>query len=248
LPALPLQDRTQRRGRSLADELGRRLEEEIRAQRWRPGERLPTEAEIVQAYGVSRSVVREAVSKLQAGGVVETRHGVGTFVLAPRPATQPFGINPGEIEAALDVMAMLELRISVETEAAGLAAQRHTDEQMADIHAAAKALHDATAEGRHDVDADLRLHLAIARATGNRYFVDILGHLGRTMFPRSRVDSPRIAMEDPQAYSQRVQREHEEIVSAIARREAEAARAAMRMHLVNSRERVRRAQEATSVI
>lgn len=241
MPALPLEARPPRRARSLADELCRRLEDEIRAQRWKPGERLPTEAEIVQAYGVSRSVVREAVSKLQAGGVVETRHGVGTFVLAPRPA-QTFGIHPGEAEAALDVLAMLELRISVETESAGLAAQRRTAEQLADIQQAAQSLHDASAAGRHDVEDDLRLHLAIARATGNRYFVDILSHLGLALFPRFRVDSPRIAMEDPQAYRQRVQREHEEIVSAIARGEAEAARAAMRMHLVNSRERVRKAK------
>jgi GntR family transcriptional repressor for pyruvate dehydrogenase complex len=73
--------------------------------------------------------VREALSKLQAGGLVETLHGVGTFVLQPR-AGGVFRLDPGEIAASVDVLAVLELRISLETESAGLAASRRTDEQL----------------------------------------------------------------------------------------------------------------------
>jgi DNA-binding FadR family transcriptional regulator len=233
---------TRRRGRSLAHDLVDSLAAELRAERWRPGDKLPTESEIMKAWGVSRTVVREALSRLQAAGVVETRHGIGTFVLAPT-VEQGFRIDPAELATAVDVLAVLELRISLETESAGLAAQRRTEEQLREIAAALEALENASTQG-DAVAPDLRFHTAIAAATGNRYFADIMGHLGATLIPRARINSPRIAMEDLPQYLRRVNREHEEIYQAIARRDPESARAAMRLHLTNSRERLRRAQEA----
>lgn len=236
-----------RRGRSLAQELVEGLGAQVRSQALRPGDKLPTESEIMQAWGVSRTVVREALSRLQAAGLVETRHGIGTFVLPPRPGGG-FGIDPGELATAVDVMAVLELRISLETESAGLAALRRTDEQLRDIRAALDAL-EANASGEGDtVSPDLRFHMLIAAATGNRYFADIMAHLGATLIPRARINSPRVAMEDLPQYLRRVNREHEEIYEAIARRDPESARAAMRLHLTNSRERLRRAQEAAAQI
>jgi hypothetical protein len=74
-----------RRSRSLAHELVEGIGAQIQGQALKPGDKLPTESAIMQAYGVSRTVVREALSRLQAGGLVETRHGIGTFVLEPRP-------------------------------------------------------------------------------------------------------------------------------------------------------------------
>jgi DNA-binding FadR family transcriptional regulator len=142
-------------------------------------------------------------------------------------------------------MAVLELRISLETESAGLAAQRRSDEQLQEMRAALDAF-EANVGGAGDaVSPDFRFHLAIANATGNRYFADIMGHLGSTLIPRTRINSPRVAQEDLEQYLRRVNREHEEIYQAIARQDPESARAAMRIHLTNSRERLRRAQEAT---
>jgi DNA-binding FadR family transcriptional regulator len=80
----------------------------------------------------------------------------------------------------------------------------------------------------------------VASATGNRYFVDILTQMGTALIPRHRVDSPSLAHSDPAAYMARVNVEHESILDAIARRDPEGARAAMRMHLSSSRERLRR--------
>jgi GntR family transcriptional repressor for pyruvate dehydrogenase complex len=233
-----------RRGRSLAHDLVEGIAAQIRSQQLRPGDKLPTEGEIVRAWGVSRTVVREALSKLQASGLVETRHGIGTFVLEPQ-SKPVFIIDPAEIAAAVDVMAVLELRISLETETAGLAAQRRTDAQLAELRGALDEL-EARSEGKggDTVDADLRFHMVIAAATGNRYFAEIMGHLGATLIPRARINSPKVASEDLPQYLRRVNREHEEIYEAIARRDPEAARAAMRLHLTNSRERLRRAQEA----
>ncbi|SFP57774.1 FadR/GntR family transcriptional regulator [Variovorax sp. 770b2] len=233
--------RPRQRSRGLAHGLVEDLGEKIRSQSLRPGDKLPTESAIMQAYGVSRTVVREALSKLQAGGLVETLHGVGTFVLQPR-AGGVFRLDPGEIAASVDVLAVLELRISLETESAGLAASRRTEEQLVAMRQALDDFeHNVTIAG-DTVAPDFRFHLQIAQSTGNPYFADIMRHLGTTIIPRTRISAIRI--QDGGAYLSRVNREHEEIYAAIARRDPESARAAMRIHLTNSRERLRMAQEA----
>jgi DNA-binding FadR family transcriptional regulator len=227
--------------RNLAQAVVAYLTEGIQGGDLEPGDKLPTESEIMQQQGVSRSVVREAISRLQAAGLVETRHGIGTFVLPP-PATT-MGIDPATVVTVRDVIAILELRISVETEAAGLAALRRTDAQLQQLRAALANLLAAARKGEDTVEPDVRFHLAIAQASGNPYFHSILQHLGANIIPRSRVNSAGLTHADPATYLERVGREHEQIVEAIARGDAESARAAMRIHLGNSRERLRKAQE-----
>ena len=195
----------------------------------------------MQAYGVSRTVVREALSKLQAGGLVETHHGVGTFVLQPRAAGM-FRLDASEIATSVDVIAVLELRISLETESAGLAAQRRTEEQLLAMRKALDDFERNVREAGDTVAPDFRFHLTIAQATGNPYFADIMTHLGTTIIPRTRIAAIR-KFDARGEYLQRVNREHEEIYAAIARRDPDSARAAMRIHLTNSRERLRVAQE-----
>ncbi len=94
------------------------------------------------------------------------------------------------------------------------------------------------------VVSDVAFHLTVATATGNRYFHDILKQLGKAIIPRTRVDSAALAEDDRTGYLGRVHVEHEDIYNAIVRKDPDAARAAMRTHLTNSRERLRRAQEA----
>ena len=238
---------TRLRPRSLAHGLVDDLSGRIRGQVLRPGDKLPTESAIMQSYGVSRTVVREALSKLQAAGLVETRHGIGTFVLAARPGGI-FRLDPADMNNSIDAIAVLELRISLETESAGLAAHRRTDTDLAAMREALDAFASAFMAGTDTVAPDFRFHLAIARATGNRYFADILDHLGATIIPRTRITATRIPREDVSHYLQRVNREHDEILAAIARGDAESARAAMRVHLTNSRERLLRAREAAQAV
>lgn len=208
----------------------------------RPGDKLPTESEIMQAFGVSRTVVREALSRLQAAGLVETHHGIGTFVLQPR-ASGMFSLDASDIATSVDVLAVLELRISLETESAGLAATRRTDEQLLAMRQALDDFERNVAVAGDTVAPDFRFHLQIAQATGNPYFADIMSHLGTTIIPRTRISA--ISNHDRRGeYLSRVNREHEEIYAAIARGDSESARAAMRIHLTNSRERLRIAREA----
>ncbi|MDD0974770.1 FadR/GntR family transcriptional regulator [Pseudomonas fontis] len=232
-----------KRPRSLAQDLVAELTQRIRDGQIKPGEKLPTESAIMTQQGVSRTVVREAISRLQAGGLVETRHGIGTFVL-DLPNDGPFRIDPATIVTLGDVLAILELRISLEVESAGLAAQRRVPAQLQSMREALDALQRSQAHGSDAVAADFQFHFRIAEATGNRYFTDIMGHLGASIIPRTRVNSARIAHDDQANYLARVNREHEDIYDAIARGDADGARAAMRLHLTNSRERLRKAHEA----
>ncbi|UFH50153.1 FadR/GntR family transcriptional regulator [Pseudomonas sp. KNUC1026] len=237
--ALP---RARKKPRSLAQELVAVLSERIRSGQLKRGDKLPTESAIMEEQGVSRTVVREAISRLQAAGQVETRHGIGTFVL-DTPSPSGFRIDPATIVTLRDVLAVLELRISLEVESAGLAATRRTPEQLAQIREALDALNEGAAHSLDAVSSDFQFHLRIALATGNRYFTDIMTHLGTSIIPRTRLNSARLAHDDQQHYMTRLSREHEEIFDAIARQDADAARAAMRLHLTNSRERLRQAHE-----
>lgn len=225
-----------KRTRNLAYELVEDIAAKIRSQALRPGDKLPTEMAIMESYGVSRTVVRDAVSRLQAGGLVETHHGIGTFVLEARAGTS-FRLEPADITTGVDVLAALELRISIETETAGLAAARRTEAQLAEMRRALDAFEANVTDAGDTVSPDFRFHLMIAQATGNRYFTDIMSHLGATLIPRTRISSSQMPEEHLPRYLSMVNREHEEIYEAIARRDPESARAAMRVHLSNSRER-----------
>lgn len=230
------------RPRNLAQVLVDALGDRIRDGRLRQGDKLPTEAAIVREFGVSRTVVREAMSRLQAAGAVQTRHGVGTFVVGLGQGGA-FHIAGERMRTLRDVIAVLELRLGVETEAAALAAQRRTDDNLAAMRQALQAVANAVADGRDAVGADFQLHLEIARATQNRHYTDLLGALGASIIPRARLQAFERPDAQAQAYLERVNVEHESIVAAIAARDVEAARAAMRTHLANSRERRRRAAE-----
>ena len=229
--------------RNLAQGVIEQFTSNIQAGILKPGDKLPTESAIMELHGVSRTVVREAISHLQASGQVETRHGIGTFVLEPAPVNA--GLLSDTIITLRDVIAILELRICLETEAAALAATRRTEAQAAQLGVIVEAMR-ASAEQGGSVGDDVQFHLLIAQATGNKYFVEILTHLGSAIIPRARVNAAKLAHDDPGAFIQRVHYEHEEIWRAIERQDAEGARAAMRTHLSNSRERLRRAQETLS--
>ena len=230
----------QRKHRNLAQGVVEHISSTIRQGALKPGDKLPTESSLMTQHGVSRTVVREAISHLQASGFVQTRHGIGTFVIERQQAG--LGLDAENILTLRDVLSILELRIGVETETAGLAAVRRSEDQVDELAGALREMQQAMAEGRSAVEADKRFHLLIAQATGNRYFVDILEQLGNAIIPRARLDTPKLEQDKPADFLERVSREHDDIFRAIERRDPEAARAAMRTHLSNSRERLVQAQ------
>ncbi|MEI8412798.1 MULTISPECIES: FadR/GntR family transcriptional regulator [unclassified Kribbella] len=221
-------------GRGLAHELVERLKERILSGAISPGEKLPAESSLVEEFGVSRTVVREAVSRLQAAGLVETFQGRGSFVL--EVPERPSGLR--EVRSHRDVLELLDFRIGVESEAAGLAAGRRTDHQLKAIERALADFRRIGDDPSRSVEADFAFHLKVAAAAGNRFYRELIGSLGpmMIMLPRTRLD-PAYEMSDA-AHLNRVALEHENIYAAIARSDPEAARAAARVHLSNTRHRL----------
>lgn len=228
---------------SLSQGLEALLSEHIIEGRLRGGEQLPTESALMLAHGVSRTVVREAMSRLQAAGMVETRHGIGTFV---RGSTLLLGafIDPATLGIITDSLAIMEFRIGLEVEAAGLAAQRRSLDQLAGLRVLLDQLGQPAVSVNDRAALDFQFHLGIAQATGNHYIADTLLNLGEVIIPRSRLDSARLFHDEPQHYELRMQSEHEQIYQAIFNQDAECARAAMRLHLQDSREYLDQARQA----
>lgn len=231
--------------RSRAREVARRLSAEIGGGRLPPGARLPTENEMMVQMGVSRTVVREAIAALRAEGLVTTRQGLGAFV-ATDVQRRPFRIDPDGLRSIGEVLNVMELRMAVEAEAAGFAAERASPAQLRAIDAALDAIDQAIARGDSAIDEDFAFHHAIADATGNPQFAGFLEYLGRFIIPRQsvRVDAQRGS--DQRPYLATIQSEHRAIFAAISARDAAAAREAMRRHLVNGRDRYRRLASAAA--
>ncbi len=236
---------TLRKPGGLAIQLVTAVTEQIRSGQLKAGDKLPTEAAIMKDFGVSRTVVREAISRLQASGWVDTRHGVGTFVL-PKSEHPSFRIDAEHMGTLREVIALLEFRISIETEAAALAAVRRTSADLGEMRNALDGFNIALEEGADAVAADQQFHQSIARATQNHHFPDLMHSLGAGVIPRARIRGMLSTSPERQNYLRRVNQEHESIYNAIAAQDVEAARAAMRTHLSNSRDRLRRSDPSTA--
>ena len=221
------------RASSLTDDLFAKLEAQIRSGALAPGSRLPTQKEIALAENVSRTVVREAVARLGARGLTTSRQGSGVFV-ADTAEYRAFQITRDELNELADVIKLLEMRLAVETEMAGLAAARRT---TADIGAIQEALHDMEEHNSDPIaaaKADAAFHLAIARATQNDYYVRLVDFLGLRLVPPRNLylrDQPDAAHE---AYAAKVRGEHDAIVDAIVRMDPPRAREAARHHMQES--------------
>ena len=138
------------------------------------------------ALGVSRTVVREAVAVLRAEGLVETRQGVGAFVVRD-VQRRPFRIDPDGLRSIGEVVEVMELRTGVEVEAAGIAAERTSPATRSRMTKALAAIDGAIARGEAAIDEDFAFHRAIAEATGNAHFMRFLEFLGRFLIPRQSV-------------------------------------------------------------
>jgi DNA-binding FadR family transcriptional regulator len=222
---------------SLSQRLVRSLSASIAEGRIRVGDKLPTEQELCGEFGVSRTVVREAISSLRADGLVMSHQGKGVFVQRARP--DAFQIHPSELEVMQEVIKVLELRIGVEAEAAALAARNRTAADVKRLTVAHQQMQLAIDAGRDGVEEDLDFHRAIAAATGNRYFVDFFDHLGAAVIPRTRVNRFRADPGGRSEYLRSVNRQHAAILAAIEARDAEGARAAIHAHLGISRDALR---------
>jgi GntR family transcriptional regulator, transcriptional repressor for pyruvate dehydrogenase complex len=228
-----------RQAHNLTGRIAEALRNKIVEENLQPGDRIPTERELIEEYKVSRTVVREALSRLSAEGLVEPRRGAGVFVHRPDAGRDSLNLRPGRTKTISEILEILELRAAVEVEAAGLAAQRRTFGQEAKIKEAYDDMTASIDRGEIAEQQDYRFHLAIAEATGNPLFVEFLEFLGKRTIPRSQLARAGDDMAGRLRLVREIHKEHLEVVRAISDQDLNAAREAMRKHLVGSRERYR---------
>ncbi|WP_319529954.1 FadR/GntR family transcriptional regulator [uncultured Cohaesibacter sp.] len=221
---------------SLSERTSKQIEQLIAERNLVPGDRLPTVQELSTRLGVSLSVVREAIASLKAGGIINTRQGAGIFVSSPAPQ-DGLALVFGNLSQISSVVEVLELRLAVEVEAAGLAAERHSLAQESRIYEAYCDIQRAMDAGETGEAEDSRFHITIAEATNNKRFVDFLMQLGNAMIPRSKLGTHSSSREDLPKYLAQLQTEHNAILDAIANKDPDGARQAMRAHLSQSRDR-----------
>lgn len=211
------------------------LAQEIRRGAYPVNARLPTEKFMMEQYGVSRTVIREAISRLKSAGLVDTRQGSGTVVLDPA-SSDVFRLGTPDEDPARGVLRIIELRRGLEAEMAALAAERRTAQDMVRINQALAEIDHAVAKNGDGVEEDLAFHIAIAQATGNPHYPELLGMLTRALKDAIRVTRGNEARQE-QLVNQ-VRNEHEAIRAAIERRDIEAARTAAFHHMLSTATRI----------
>lgn len=218
----------------LADILYGQILEQILAGNFKEGERLPTEHEISSAFNVSRPVVREALIRLQADGLIYARRGAGTFVRAVPPVAITNFAAPASIS---EYLRSFEVRLALEGAAAGLAAERRTPAQLSNIEEANSRMRDRMMEGEAANEEDFTFHREIAVASGNRLFVSQFENLRREVGGSMSVALGLTKLGSEERRNT-VIREHQQIIEAIRAGNSELAALYMRYHLVQARERI----------
>lgn len=222
-------------GARLSEQLADALAVSIRDGQLSAGQKLPTEQALVERFGVSRTVVREALSRLKTLGLVESRQGSGAFVKATsRQALEQLALEPdGSVDA---VIQMVEVRRALEAESAALAAARRTPQSVKQIKQALQALGRAVATGGDGVQEDVAFHTAIAQASRNPFLLATLAYLNRFLLDATRVTRANEATRtDLEA---EVHLEHSAIVMAIEAGDVSAARQAGANHMMNAARRI----------
>jgi GntR family transcriptional repressor for pyruvate dehydrogenase complex len=220
---------------TLTDRVFEALTQLINGEDFKSGSRLPSETKIAGRFGVSRTVIREAVSRLKSEGLVESRQGSGVFV-RDRNMRAPFRFDPSVMDSLQSVLQVVELRLSLEGEIAALAAARRTREQMAAIKRALKQIEVDERAGKDGVEADIEFHRSIAAATGNPHFLALIEFLFNFLSKATRITR---SIEATRAtLSQQVKEEHQRIVEAISLQEPEIARLAARQHMEGASRRL----------
>lgn len=222
-------------GERLSVQVAQQLAAEIRAGRLAPGDKLPTEAQLVEQFGVSRTVVREALSRLKSLGLVDSRQGSGVYVCATA-AFAPLNFDARHAASREAVEQLAEVRHALEAEAAELAARRGTPAQVRQIRAALQAIERAASAGFDGVEEDLRFHQSIAAAADNPFLMGTLDYLAQ--FQRGSIRVTRANEARREDFAREVRQEHLAILQAIEGGDPAQARHAAAEHMRHAARRI----------
>lgn len=218
----------------LSDQLYGQIFEQIVSGRLKIGDQLPSEKEICERFGVSRPVVREALLRLRADGLVTAHQGLGTFV-SHQPAARIESFARAEDVASY--LRCQEVRVALEGDAARLAAERRTEEQMTAIDEAHDRFNKSVDAGVLNAEDDLAFHKSVVVAAGNDFYVQVLEQIHDALIGFMRL-SLSLTRTGSKQRAQRVVDEHAAVVEAIREQDAERARVAMQFHLGQARRRL----------
>jgi GntR family transcriptional repressor for pyruvate dehydrogenase complex len=228
-------------GGRLADQVAQQLAAEIQRGAFKPGDKLPTEAQLVAQCAVSRTVVREALSRLKSLKLVDSRQGSGVYVSA-QPPFAPLDFAARHTVSQEAVIQMVEVRRALEAEVAALAAQRRSKADLQRIQQAVQDLELAVQAGGDGVAQDVNFHRAIANEAGNPFLLQTLAYLGQFLHGTTQVTRANEARRFD--FAAQVQAEHSAIVQAVQNGDAQAARQAASAHMDNAIRRIRSADPA----
>ncbi|WP_152341633.1 FadR/GntR family transcriptional regulator [Pseudorhizobium flavum] len=219
-----------RRSEHLPARIAGQIGREILEGRIAPGEKLPTEHLLAKTFGVSRSVVREAIAQLRNEGLVETRQGVGAFA-TEFGQRQSLRIEQGDLTDREAFKNLYQLRMPLEIEAAGLAALHHTADDLARLDETLEQMTGAEKWTEQGIVADLAFHRVVATATQNEYFPIFIGFIAERISLAIKAARAKAVLEE---IVEVTIAEHVAIRDAIVSRDPARARDAMRQHLIKA--------------
>jgi DNA-binding FadR family transcriptional regulator len=219
-----------RRNEHLPARIAAQIGRDIAEGRILPGEKLPTEHVLAKGFGVSRSVVREAIAQLRNEGLVETRQGVGAFVTEQR-ARQSIRIEQDDLYDRESFRELFQLRLPLEIEAAGLAAVHHDQSDLDKLDETLAAMTGTDKWTDQGIVADLAFHRILAGATRNEYFTLFIGFIAERI--SLAINAARAAAVLEEIVEVTIA-EHLAIREAVASRDPKRAREAMRRHLLGA--------------
>jgi len=210
----------------LYEQIVQQIEQSIVEGRLKHGDRLPTERELAQQFGVSRTAVREAVKTLTEKGLVESHSGRGTFVTSGRSDSVRTSLDSFFKNSDLQNPSYLvELREVIEPEVTILAAKRIEEQQLAMMREAVAVMDRSMRNPDAYIEADLDFHLALAEAAGNPLVLSLLDSIVGVLREQ------RLGIFGVEGGPERGQSHHKRILEAIERHDPVAAHDAMRAHL-----------------
>ncbi|WP_319528804.1 FadR/GntR family transcriptional regulator [uncultured Cohaesibacter sp.] len=228
----------------LSDSIYAHILTQITTGEYGAGDKLPSEAELSTAFQVSRPIVREALSRLATDGLIYSKRGIGSFVaIKPSKRLTDFA-NASDLSLFIR---SFEPRIVLEVEAARLAATRRSRSQVEEIRETIEALDKAITAGELGQEQDIAFHDAIARASGNNYFVELLSDL-RAPVKETMYIGLELAREGAPTRRMRIIEEHTRICDAIDTKDSDAAAGYMKYHVLQARAAMLDAQHLESRI
>lgn len=219
--------------KSLAEAVAEQLMAMIAKGQLEPGDRLPTEPELMTQFNVGRSTLREAVKSLVVAGLLETRRSSGTFVSESYADYLSQRLNWDMVFSKQDLRHIIEIRLALEEQAAALAAVRATDEQKEHLGQLVDAISDLKMGPEKAVENDIAFHVAIAEASQNPLLLSLLLNVRQVMHGYIRAGYTRRGYSS-QAEADDVANIHRPIVDAIRASQPDQAKKAMHTHFQNT--------------